>query len=265
MKFVLLILVTLFPGVGFAATLTGSIVDSSVAVNLASIGTLDWARWPGYTHKSNLISDVSVIGKSVTYNNDPRFIGNASGIKLYGKSTYTFTAAATTEQRTLILYIGGWNATGRVSVTMPGAPEYSAAVQNTKTFDKIVTIKYRADANTNLTVKYIQTSSAGSLRLQAAALQGAATVPPTGTGSARLTWVKPTKNTNGTTLTNLTGYKVYWGKTRGAYTNSTIVSSAAATSYTVNSLGSGTWYFVVTTIAGSVESTQSNVASKVIP
>jgi hypothetical protein len=266
MKSVLLVLAVIFPGVGFAATLTGSVVESSVAVNLASVGTLDWARWPGYTHKSNLISNITLTGMSKNYTNDPRIIGNASGVKLLGKSQFQFTVAATTQERTLIVYIGGWNAAGRLSVTMPGVPEYSAAVQSTTTFDKIVTIRYRADTNTNLTVRYIQTSALGGLRLQAAALQGAtAPPPPTGPGSARLTWVRPTANTNGTPLTNLTGYKVYWGTTRGAYTKSYVVNNPSATSLTVSNLGSGTWYFTVTAIAGGTESAQSNVASKAIP
>jgi hypothetical protein len=100
--------------------------------------------------------------------------------------------------------------------------------------------------------------------LQAAALQGTTTPPPTG-GSATLTWAKPTKNTNGTPLTDLSGYKVYWGKAPGAYSNSFIVSNPASITYKVSGLGSGTWYFVVTSLAGGRESAQSNVASKTLP
>jgi hypothetical protein len=267
MKSVLLVVAVLFPSLGFAATMTGSIVDSSVAVNLSAVGTLDWARWPGYTHKSNLISNITITGKSASYTNDPRIIGDASGVKLYGKSQFQFTVPATTQDRTLIIYVGGWNAAGRVSVTMPGVPEYSAAVQSTKTFDKIVTIKYRADANATLTVRYIQTSSTGGLRLQAAALQGAAAPPPpqSGTGSAVLNWVRPTTNTNGTPLTNLTGYKVYWGQTQGAYTSSSVINNPAATGYTVSGLGSGKWYFTVTVLASGRESAQANPVNKSIP
>jgi hypothetical protein len=214
-----------------------------------------------------LISNFTTGSKVTAYTTGTRIIGDASGVKIYGKnSAFTFTAAATTQDRTLIIYLGGYGVTGRVSVTMPGVPEYSAAVQSTKSFDKVVTIKYRADSNATLTVRYIQTSSAGSIRLQAAALQGAATVPPpTGTGSARLTWVKPTKNTNGTPLTNLTGYKVYWGKTQGSYTNSAVINNPATTSFTVGSLATGRWYFAVTSTAGGIESAKSNVASKTIP
>jgi hypothetical protein len=268
MKSVLLFLSLVFPSFGFAATMTGSIVESSVAVNLSGVGTLDWARWPGYGHKSNLISNLTISGKSVNYSNDPRIIGDASGVKLYGKSQFQFTVPATTQDRTLIIYVGGWNAAGRVSVTMPGVPEYSAAVQSTKTFDKILTIKYRADASSTLTVRYIQTSNTGGLRLQAAALQGVATSPPpppSGTGKAVLTWAKPTKNTNGSALTNLSGYRVSWGKTKGTYTNSFVVNNPAATTYTVTGLTTGTWYFAVTALAGGRESVPSNPASKAFP
>ena len=59
------VLLCLTPGLATAATLTGSIVDSSAAVNLSAVGTLDWARWPGYTHKGSAISNVTTTGTSM--------------------------------------------------------------------------------------------------------------------------------------------------------------------------------------------------------
>ena len=55
-------LACLAPGLGFAASLTGSNVVSSASVNLSAVGTLDWARWPGYTHKGTTISNVTTTG-----------------------------------------------------------------------------------------------------------------------------------------------------------------------------------------------------------
>jgi hypothetical protein len=89
---------------------------------------------------------------------------------------------------------------------------------------------------------------------------------PTATGSATLSWVPPTQNTDGSTLTNLAGYKVYWGTTQGTYPNSVTLNNPGLASYVVGNLAPGTYFFVVTSVntTGS-ESVRSNAASKTIP
>ncbi|RPI59758.1 MAG: hypothetical protein EHM50_08610 [Lysobacterales bacterium] len=88
----------------------------SATVNLASVGTLDWARWPGYKHKSNLISNVTTTGTFKTYSTSARIIdGNAGGIKVAGPGASFLWVAATTVGRTLTYYIAGWNSIGRVT------------------------------------------------------------------------------------------------------------------------------------------------------
>jgi hypothetical protein len=92
-------------------------------------------------------------------------------------------------------------------------------------------------------------------------------VQATATGSALLTWVPPTQNTDGTPLTNLAGYVVYWGTTAGTYPNSFRLTNPAATTYLVENLMPGSTYYFVTTAFNSqnVESTFSNMGSKTIP
>lgn len=88
----------------------------------------------------------------------------------------------------------------------------------------------------------------------------------TGAGSAVLHWTAPTRNTNGSALTNLAGYHIHYGKSPSSMTTSVTVASAGATSYTVSNLASGTWYFAVNayTTAGTASSF-SNTGSKAIP
>jgi hypothetical protein len=89
------------------------------------------------------------------------------------------------------------------------------------------------------------------------------TVVGTATGSATLTWNPPTQNTDGTPLTNLAGYRVYWGPSQGNYTNSTTISNPGLSSYVVDQLTPATWYFALTAVNSSgAESSYSNVASK---
>jgi hypothetical protein len=85
------------------------------------------------------------------------------------------------------------------------------------------------------------------------------------TGSATLTWLPPTTNTNGTPLTNLAGFKVYWGTSPGNYTSSVTVMNPGLATYVVGSLTPNTYYFTVTALNSSgAESVFSNAASKTI-
>ncbi len=180
MRMLLILLAIAFNGVSYAATLTGTIVDSSATVDLAQTGTLDWARWPGYQHKSNLISDVTVTGQSSSYDNDPRLIGNRLGIRAYGgtSASFQFTAQAQTTERTLIYYIGGRQAGGRITASLPGAPDFTTTFSGSTLYSKVVTIKFKADAAATLRVRFQLVSGSGSIRMQAVALQEAAVAPP---------------------------------------------------------------------------------------
>jgi hypothetical protein len=260
-------LACLAPGLGFAASLTGSNVVSTASVNLTAVGTLDWARWPGYTHKGTLISNVTTTG-ALKSSSTPRLIspGDYSAIQVGGTgAAFTFTVGATTVERTLTYYIGGWNSSGKVTVTLPGATTYTTTFSSSTSYSRVITVKFRADAAATLRVTYTQTGGSGSIKMQAAALSQAAVSQPT-TGSAILTWQPPKLNSDGTPLTDLAAFKVYWGTTQGTYSQSTKISNAAASTYTVAGLTKGTWYFVVTALnAQGLESPYSNVWSKTIP
>ncbi len=92
------------------------------------------------------------------------------------------------------------------------------------------------------------------------------TVQAVANGSATLNWVAPTQRTDGTALTNLAGYKVYWGETEGSYPNAATITNPGMTTYQVDNLGSGTWYFVMTAYdTNGIESGYSNPASKTVP
>jgi Putative Ig domain len=84
-------------------------------------------------------------------------------------------------------------------------------------------------------------------------------------GTATVSWSAPTENVNGTALTDLAGFNIYYGSSAGSLTQKVQVTNAQATSYVVNGLGQGTWYFVVTAYTSDgTESAQSSVGSKTI-
>ena len=81
--------------------------------------------------------------------------------------------------------------------------------------------------------------------------------------TASLSWDPPTTNTDGTPLTDLSGYKVYYGTSSGNY--SSAIDAGNVTSYVVSGLSSNTYYFAVTAYDTSGnESSYSNEASKTI-
>jgi hypothetical protein len=111
-------------------------------------------------------------------------------------------------------------------------------------------------------------SSSGSTTTPAAGTTVASTTPgkPTiTTGVATLDWMPPTENSDGSALTNLAGYTVYYGTSPNSLTQSVKVTNPGLTAYTVTNLPSGTWYFAVTSYSSTgVESTRSGTISTTI-
>jgi hypothetical protein len=84
-------------------------------------------------------------------------------------------------------------------------------------------------------------------------------------GTADVSWTPPTTNTDGSTLTNLAGYNIYYGTSPNALNQQVQVTNVGVTNYVINGLTSGTWYFAVTAYTSTgTESGLSNVASKTI-
>jgi hypothetical protein len=94
----------------------------------------------------------------------------------------------------------------------------------------------------------------------------AITVAPAATGSVTVSWVPPTQNTNGTPVTGLSGFRVYYGTASRQYAQSVLVSSPSLRSLVVEGLSPGTtWYFGVKSVSSTgVESEYSNEAVKTL-
>ncbi|HKE94046.1 MAG TPA: putative Ig domain-containing protein, partial [Povalibacter sp.] len=91
------------------------------------------------------------------------------------------------------------------------------------------------------------------------------TVNQVSLGSASLSWSAPTQNTDGSTLTNLAGYRIVYGTSATALTQTLEVSNPSVTTYVIEGLAPATYYFAVRAYTSNGgESVNSNVASKVI-
>jgi len=93
----------------------------------------------------------------------------------------------------------------------------------------------------------------------------AITVRDSQIGAVELTWEPPTTNTDGSALTNLAGYRIVYGATPTHLTQTIQVASAGMSSYVVENLAPGTYYFALRayTTKGA-ESADSNVVTKVV-
>jgi hypothetical protein len=85
-------------------------------------------------------------------------------------------------------------------------------------------------------------------------------------GSIIVSWEPPTQRDDGTPLTNLAGYRLYWGTALGHYPNLAPIANPGIATYVIDELPSGTYYVVATAYdASGMESGFSNVATKTIP
>jgi hypothetical protein len=66
------------------------------------------------------------------------------------------------------------------------------------------------------------------------------------TGSVTLSWTVPTTRTDGTPLVTLAGFRIYYGLAAGSYPNKISVPNPGITTFVVDNLPTGTYYFVAT-------------------
>jgi hypothetical protein len=92
------------------------------------------------------------------------------------------------------------------------------------------------------------------------------TVPSSGsqssTGSVTISWMPPTENTNGSSLTNLAGYHIYYGTSQSSLTHVANITNPGLATYVLSNLSAATWYFAMTSVnANGTESPRTAVVS----
>jgi hypothetical protein len=84
-------------------------------------------------------------------------------------------------------------------------------------------------------------------------------------GSATISWLAPTTNTDGTPLTNLAGFYIHYGANKSALNKRIVINTVGVSNYVVDNLSSGTYYFSVSSYTTTgVESDLSKIVSKTI-
>jgi hypothetical protein len=155
-----------------------------------------------------------------------------------------FAASASDPDGNIVTYDWDFDGDGLYdSSTTANTISYTYATAGTYT----AIVKVTDDRGATATGQAIITAESGSLR------------------SVTLSWDAPTTNTDGTPLTDIAGYKVYYGTEYGNYTQNIDVGNV--TTYKVANLTEGlTYYFAVTAYDTSAnESTYSNDVSTSAP
>lgn len=102
------------------------------------------------------------------------------------------------------------------------------------------------------------TSSASTSEFSVAVVQ-------TTNGTATLSWLAPQENVDGTPLTDLAGYRIYYGNASEQYDHQLDVNGAGTMTAVIDNLSPGAWYFAATALNSTgLESAFSNEAQKVI-
>lgn len=80
-----------------------------------------------------------------------------------------------------------------------------------------------------------------------------------------LNWQPPTENTDGTTLTDLSGYQISYGTQANDYTTTITLNNPGLTTYVVDNLAPGTYYFTIAALAsdGTTSAPSAPVAATV--
>jgi uncharacterized protein YjdB len=180
---------------------TGTVTTSSQVVNLTTIGTADWAHWPGYDHKNSggsKISNFTLVGNGVAsnYSGDARSIswsdgiptltgsGNTSGNFVSGIGNgFSITVPADTTSQTLMLYCGVYAGQGTLTAHLSDSSSPDYKDESISGFgiavDANYAINFKAGSpNQTLTITWKLNSFGGNVTLHGAALVSA--IPVTG-------------------------------------------------------------------------------------
>jgi hypothetical protein len=175
--------------------------------------------------------------------------GQSTSVALSGAPNTTATAG------TDYLYQPSLTAgSGDVTFSITGLPTWATFDSNTGvlTGTPATSDEGKTGAITITASNGSSTASVGPFTIQVNA------PPVTATATVSLAWNAPTENTDGTPITGLAGFHIYYGTTAGALSTTVNVSSPTTTTYVLNGLAHGTYYFSVVAYNTSGEDSESS-------
>jgi hypothetical protein len=88
---------------------------------------------------------------------------------------------------------------------------------------------------------------------------------PSGDGTATVSWEAPTTTITGAALTDLSGYRIYYGTSDTDLSQVVELKGVGTQTFVIDNLGTATWYFAVKAVTTvGMESPLSQIVSKSI-
>jgi hypothetical protein len=224
------------------ATATGKLSGTPSTANVGSFAAIVISASDGTLTSSLAAFTISVSAPA----NPPPTISGTPATSANAGTAYSFTpTAADPNHNTLtfsIVNLPGWASFNAQTGALSGTPQ-------------------AGDAGTYSNIGISVSDGTSTASLAAFSI----TVTQAASGSVTLSWVAPTQNTDGSPLTNLAGFHIYYGTSAGNLSQSVQIANPSLTTYVLSNLAAGTWYFSVNDFTtANVESAVSNVASTTI-
>jgi hypothetical protein len=180
--------------------------------------------------------------------NTPPSLGGSPAASVVSGSRYSFQPKATDPNGLKLVFsisnAPAWASFDSATGLLSGTP----TALNVGTYSNIVITAYDGYAKAALPAFNIAVAATPS-------------TPPAATSSATLVWTPPTQNANGSVLTDLAGYHIYYGETPELGQSLTL-ANPGLTRYVMTGLIPATWYFAMTAYDRSGrESNRTEVAS----
>jgi Putative Ig domain len=228
------------------STSTGKLTGKPTSSHIGTYSSIKITVSDGKTSASLPLFSIAVRAASTT--NSPPTISGSPARSVTAGSAYSFTPTASDPNgNTLTFSVANKPSWATFSTT-------TGRLYGTPTTSHVGTYS-------NVTIRVSDGTTTVSLPAYSI------TVNPvsSSTGAATLSWTPPTRNTDGTSLTNLSGYRIYYGTSSGSLTRTVSINSAGISTYVLSDLSPATYYFAITAVNSSgAESARSAVASKVV-
>lgn len=234
---------------------TGALTGQPASADVGSYGPItlsvsdgfETASLPSFSITVNeVLAPEPAPAPEPTPSNTPPVISGTPSTSILQDNTYSFVPTASDDDGDTLTF------------SISGRPLWATFNPNT---GELAGRPTAADIGTYTGITISVSDGAATASLPAFSI----TVQAIAVGSATLSWVPPTANTDGSALNDLAGYKIHWGDRSGSYSHSTTIMNPGISTYVVENLTTGTYYFAVTALnSSSMESTFSNEASMTI-
>jgi len=213
-------------------TTTGRLYGTPLPqTNVGTYSNIVISATAGTTHAS--LAPFSIVVKALA--NSPPVVSGSPATTVVSGHPYAFQPTATDPNGLKIVFSASNLPSWATFNTSTGLVSGTPTTANVGTWSNIVITAYDGYYKGTLPAFNIVVASATP------------TVTPTtaATASATLVWTPPTENNNGTVLTTLAGYHIYYGTTPELGQTLT-VSNPGLARYVMTGLTPTTWYFAIT-------------------